>query len=1057
MGKIKKILENELVGGTQSTDVYPVTSVKAVYDEDNERLDNIIRRRGVVNISTNYNSDHIAEVLTLEQAIAKVPSADKVLGFKGTFLTSSGWRTYQFNGSSIKYWGNVDNWDIEIDSNQVNQELGDSTNTPVSQKIVSYNLKTLLNLSSFSLNSQISNLFDKNSPTQFTEKFSWNGPTDYYYSDFMPVAGLNKIYSNIGAGGGWWRFYDANGNVLNEGDNQGHHELDVPKDAVALRILCIASEIENTKNKGVVVPYPNYKEGQPYGFTTPSDKIREFGARQTQAQSKGLYGAFSHLGITHNLLANVKRFADYQFNPSGAIEVIVGTDFPISDFIAIKSDTKYKFCSVGHIAWYDESKKLISVQTSVNSNIITSPTNAAYLRVCGGWGVFEYDEYFKKHRTDLISQYLTKGQRPVFIPAFGGMFIEGTILNLRGIFFYLGNYYDMRQSLSDGGTLSVDRCKVDLIKATTQPGYVAYLLFDPTKIYGKGYVFLCNYDEISSYTEAVIWKGVVFDSTNKRFYIDEFDGSLALSRFEGRKEFGKELSETVNDWSYENLIDYTQFVDSNIAYPNLEGTFYKIIKNIPCQEETWYWGWSTGYVEVFNNQDLALNIYHIQSNGKGGLAFKTPKGAHHLSIYSAPVESINQVRLVMGKSIVDYSPYGKRVYKDPYKINPYWFDMINSMYWVNQVSSNGFTNKFDNEYNYQIWVPTAGKTYIGNSKGYQAECYNASGDLIHRFAESDKVFTVPEGTAYCKTYTRVGTESAVMIIPGTELPPTYIPYGERVSKSDANAIVYYLNGRKYCGLGDSITDGDGNGSVSWYDYLLKRLHADSSSLNFAETGQCLRTMADRCTAENMQNVSKVFIMGGTNKMSHFSIGTIDDKPTPDLIESNRTYTVGERVLGGPKEKHGWTTPIYAYTVIYECTIKGNTGEVSDDFITTMPTTAEQTIQVGTATFKVIGYPTWYADMWRIVDRVWGFNNKCEIIWLVPIKTTSDVGKPASQWERKDKFQAVRDFCEYNSIRYIDLQKEFPLNSYTKDSIMSDSLHPNKTGHEIICDIVMSHI
>ena len=44
MGKIKKILETELVGGTQSTDVYPVTSVKAVYDENNERIDNIISK-----------------------------------------------------------------------------------------------------------------------------------------------------------------------------------------------------------------------------------------------------------------------------------------------------------------------------------------------------------------------------------------------------------------------------------------------------------------------------------------------------------------------------------------------------------------------------------------------------------------------------------------------------------------------------------------------------------------------------------------------------------------------------------------------------------------------------------------------------------------------------------------------------------------------------------------------------------------------------------------------------------------------------------------------------
>ena len=42
MGKIKKILENELVGGTQTTDIYPVTSIKAVYDENNERLDHIL-------------------------------------------------------------------------------------------------------------------------------------------------------------------------------------------------------------------------------------------------------------------------------------------------------------------------------------------------------------------------------------------------------------------------------------------------------------------------------------------------------------------------------------------------------------------------------------------------------------------------------------------------------------------------------------------------------------------------------------------------------------------------------------------------------------------------------------------------------------------------------------------------------------------------------------------------------------------------------------------------------------------------------------------------------
>ena len=136
MGKIKKILENELVGGTQTTDVYPVTSVKAVYDENNERLDHILARRGVVNVSTNYNDDHIAEVLTLSQAMAKVPSSDRVLGFTMTFLSSDGWKTYQFTGNSISNWSDTTKWNPVLHSSEVLQELGNSKTAPVSQKVV---------------------------------------------------------------------------------------------------------------------------------------------------------------------------------------------------------------------------------------------------------------------------------------------------------------------------------------------------------------------------------------------------------------------------------------------------------------------------------------------------------------------------------------------------------------------------------------------------------------------------------------------------------------------------------------------------------------------------------------------------------------------------------------------------------------------------------------------------------------------------------------------------------------------------------------------------------
>lgn len=170
MGKIKKILENELVGGTQNTDVYPVTSVKAVYDEDNERLDNILNRRGVVNISTDYNADHIAETLTLEQAIAKVPSKDRVLGFQCKFLSEDGWKSYIFTGESIADWTNKTKWNNYLTGTDVVQESGESKDKVMSQKAVS----DKLSIKSAILNSQkISvslgkNLFNRNNSNNIT-------------------------------------------------------------------------------------------------------------------------------------------------------------------------------------------------------------------------------------------------------------------------------------------------------------------------------------------------------------------------------------------------------------------------------------------------------------------------------------------------------------------------------------------------------------------------------------------------------------------------------------------------------------------------------------------------------------------------------------------------------------------------------------------------------------------------------------------------------------------------------------------------------------------------
>lgn len=58
MGKIKKILENELIGGTQNTDIYPVTSTRAVFDRNNDNLDDRLANKIPENADYNdSNSD----------------------------------------------------------------------------------------------------------------------------------------------------------------------------------------------------------------------------------------------------------------------------------------------------------------------------------------------------------------------------------------------------------------------------------------------------------------------------------------------------------------------------------------------------------------------------------------------------------------------------------------------------------------------------------------------------------------------------------------------------------------------------------------------------------------------------------------------------------------------------------------------------------------------------------------------------------------------------------------------------------------------------------------
>ena len=228
MGKIKKILENELVGGTQSTDVYPVTSVKAVYDENNERLDHILNRRGTVNISTNYNDDHIAEVLTLAQAIAKVPSKDRVLGFQGNILTSDGWATYKFIGTDITQWGDTSYWALVSDSSNIAQEFGNREDIAASQKLV-------YSLIGWDSMPYIDGIFISQPIGSVVENSNWES------TDYMAVSnfafGRMKIPSNSSVL--HISFYDINKSFISghQGNNSiMEFDVDIPSNAVYFRL-----------------------------------------------------------------------------------------------------------------------------------------------------------------------------------------------------------------------------------------------------------------------------------------------------------------------------------------------------------------------------------------------------------------------------------------------------------------------------------------------------------------------------------------------------------------------------------------------------------------------------------------------------------------------------------------------------------------------------------------------------------------------------------------------------------------------------------------------------
>ena len=67
-------------------------------------------KQALINASTEYNTLHSVETLTLQQAVNKVPETDKGLGKMITYFDGTNWQFRQYAGTTLSDWNTVGNW-----------------------------------------------------------------------------------------------------------------------------------------------------------------------------------------------------------------------------------------------------------------------------------------------------------------------------------------------------------------------------------------------------------------------------------------------------------------------------------------------------------------------------------------------------------------------------------------------------------------------------------------------------------------------------------------------------------------------------------------------------------------------------------------------------------------------------------------------------------------------------------------------------------------------------------------------------------------------------------
>ena len=212
------------------------------------------------------------------------------------------------------------------------------------------------------------------------------GSTHYFTSDFMSFNPNDVVTSNFNLQSS--AVYDSRGVKISTTLNTVHREVTMPANGRYLRITRPLDRIDEL----MIVTGTMPQLYDPFKITINEEHIPELSGEKIKEKSINVNNlSFAKVG---------KNLFDKSTAIQGYVNDVLGVISPhdtyyASDYMSVLPSTKYTRSHPHRMAFYDASKNFIS-GSNVPNNIITTPSNAAYVRhTIGGVGpldTFQFEE-----------------------------------------------------------------------------------------------------------------------------------------------------------------------------------------------------------------------------------------------------------------------------------------------------------------------------------------------------------------------------------------------------------------------------------------------------------------------------------------------------------------------------------------------------------------------------------------------------------------------------------------------------------------------------------------